>query len=105
MPMTTLAERRVTAAGRGRLQVARIIRMIFFAIAAIIILGILLVVFDANPNNGIVNGIMDVAKFFVDPFRGLFSMDDQKATVALNWGIGAAVYILVGAVLARLIAR
>jgi hypothetical protein len=103
--MNTYAERRATAREPGRWQAARVITAIAAAIAAVIVLGILLVVFDANQSNGLVDAIMDVAGFFVEPFKGLFSMDSHEAQVALNWGIGAAVYLLVGSLIARLIRR
>jgi hypothetical protein len=45
-----------------------------------------------------------VAEFFVDPFEDLFTLDDRKVEVAVNWGLGALVYAIVGRVLARLVA-
>jgi hypothetical protein len=34
----------------------------------------------------------------------MFTLDDKKAEVAVNWGIAAAVYLIVGMIVAGLIA-
>jgi hypothetical protein len=73
-------------------------------VAAIIVAGILLVVLKANPTNDIVSAVHDAAKALVGPFDGMFSLDSAKATIALNWGIAALVYLILGALIARLIA-
>lgn len=87
------------------LIVARVIRTIAAALAALIVLGILFRVLEASRDNGIVTLIDDVAKFLVGPFDGLFELDDRKVTIAVNWGIAAAVYLIVGLFLASLLAR
>lgn len=95
--------RRGAGAGLGIL--ATIINTIARVIAAIIVIGILLFVFEANPENGIVELINDVAEFFVGPFDELFTPKDEKVEIAINWGIAAIVYLIVGGVIARLLAR
>jgi hypothetical protein len=82
---------------------ARVIRLAAGIIAAIIALGILFIVLDANPDNTIVSAINDAARWLVGPFDGMFELDNAEATIALNWGIGAVVYLIVGALIARLI--
>lgn len=104
VPMSTTAEG-TPAREPGRWQAARIIRTIAWAIAIVIAIGIAFVVLDANQDNGIVTVITDIGSFFVEPFKGIFSLDDAKGQVALNWGIGAVVYVLVGHLIARLVAR
>ncbi|MEA2172099.1 MAG: hypothetical protein QOF76_5399 [Solirubrobacteraceae bacterium] len=107
--MDTYAEdpagRPVATREPGRWQAARIITTIFGTIAAIIVIAILFRVFDANQGNGIVNFFTDIGRFFVGPFKGIFNLDSFKAQTALNWGIGAAIYVLVGSFIARLVAR
>ena len=104
--MATYAERSTATRGeRGSWQLARVIRTIAWAIALIIAVGILFVVLDANQSNGIVSFINDIATFFVEPFKGIFSLDSAKGQVALNWGLGAVVYLAVGHLIARLVAR
>jgi hypothetical protein len=75
-----------------------------WVVAAIIAVGILLVVLKANPNNGIVSAVRAIAHDLVGPFTGMFQVDPPRAGVAANWGIAAAVYVLAGLLVARLIA-
>jgi hypothetical protein len=103
--MDTYADGTAPVREPGRWQAARIIQAIVGAIAGIIVIGILFRVFDANQSNGIVEFFTDIGKFFVGPFKGIFDLHSFKAQTALNWGIGAAVYLLVGGFIARLIAR
>ena len=86
------------------LMLARMVKLAATLIAGVIVAGILLHVFDANPSNDIVAAVYDVAGFFVDPFRNLFDLEDAKAQIALNWGIAAVVYFAVGTLIARLLA-
>jgi hypothetical protein len=93
------------ATGTRRLQaaVATAITLITGLIALLIVIGIAFVVFKANPQNSIVSWVHDAAKFFVGPFDGMFKPKSHRAAVTINWGIAAAVYVVVGRVIARLI--
>jgi hypothetical protein len=90
----------VAVATRG---LARLIRLAAGIIVAILALGILFIVLEANPDNTIVSAIDDAASALVGPFDGMFELDNAEATIALNWGIGAVVYLILGALIARLI--
>jgi len=74
-------------------------------IAGIIILGIVLVLIKANPNNQIVDFILDIGRFLTRPFHNLFPQDNPRQDILVNWGIAAIVYLIVGALLARLARR
>ena len=91
----------VAAATRG---LTRLIRLAAGIVAAVIVLGILFIALEANPDNAIVSAIDDVARALVGPFDGMFSLDDAKAEVAVNWGIGALAYLILGALIAWLVA-
>ena len=39
------------------------------------------------------------------PFHNVFSVSDAKLNLALNWGLAALIYLVVGALLAGLLAR
>jgi hypothetical protein len=82
---------------------ARLVRLVAGVIAGIIALGILLVVLKANPDNSIVSTVHDAARSLVGPFKNMFELDDARAAVAVNWGIAAVVYLIVGALIARFI--
>ena len=102
---TTTRSRGAGAVTSGRLMLARIIRLIGAIVAAIIVLGIVLFVLDANTSNSLVKAVNDAASWLVGPFKGLFSLADRKAELAVNWGLAALVYYAVAHLIARIIAR
>jgi hypothetical protein len=79
--------------------------MITTAVVLLILLGILLVVLDANTSNSIVNAILDAGRWLTNPFDGFFKPDSHKAEIAANWGLAAGVYALAGMLIARLLRR
>jgi hypothetical protein len=81
----------------------RLVRLAAGVVAAIIALGILFIVLEANSTNTIVSTVDDAARSLVGPFDDMFSIDNTKAAVAVNWGIAALVYLIAGALIARLI--
>ena len=105
------ARRRVAAARGARavgsvmLLIARIVRVVTTIIVALIVAAIVLRVLDANASNWIVSHVHSWAKFFVGPFDGMFSISGAKLNMAVNWGVAAIVYAVVGGFIARLIAR
>jgi hypothetical protein len=84
---------------------ARLVNVIFLVIFAIIVIGILLYVLGANEANPVVAFVLSIAAFLVGPFRRLFEFADNNVQVALNWGIAAIVYLIVGIVIARVLER
>ena len=101
----TAGERAAGAAGSGMLMLARLVRLAAIVAFLLIVAGILLIVFKANPTNDIVSHITDWARTIVGPFKNLFSIHKPRVKVAVNWGIAAVVYLIVGSLIARFIAR
>ena len=95
-----------------RSKAARAVRIIFAALATILALGALLVVLRENVNqeNSVVELIINTADTISGPFSradGIFDFSGKNAVAKnamLNWGIAAIVYLLVGRLLANLIA-
>ncbi len=95
-----------------RAQVASLVRMVFVALAAILALGAVLVVLrnSVNEQNSIVEFITGVADAVSGPFsrdNGIFDFSGKNAVAKnalVNWGIAAVVYLLIGRLLANLIA-
>jgi hypothetical protein len=85
------------------MAVARLIRTIAAIVAAVILAAILLRVLGANAHNGIVSGLHDAGQALVGPFKGLFWVGGAKASMAINWGIAAIVYLVLGHLVARMI--
>lgn len=86
------------------LLLARIVRIVTAVVVGFIVVGILLHVLGANGGNAVVGFVYDVAGWLVTPFKGLFSVSGAKLQIALNWGIAAVVYGIVGSLIARLLA-
>lgn len=105
------AKKRNAQANALRGQIARVIRIVFGVLAAILALGALLVVLRANINedNPVVQLITDVADAISGPFSrdgGIFDFGGKNAAsknALLNWGIAAVVYLVIGRVLANLV--
>jgi hypothetical protein len=84
---------------------ARLVRTAGSIIALILVAGIALVVFEANESNDVVNAVLDAARFFAGPLDSLFEFENNNVEVAVNWGIAAALYVIVTSVIARVLAR
>jgi hypothetical protein len=101
---TTRADRYAGAA-LARASFARAVIVAASAVALVLLLGIVLVVLEANRSNEIVQVVRDAAAFLAGPFEGLFTLDSNKAEKAVNWGIAAVVWYAVGRLIARLLLR
>ena len=105
--MPAMSRRRTgpVAARGGLYMVARVVSAITGIVVGLILVGIVLVLLEANTGNDIVNWFVDAARWLAGPFDNMFKLDDRKANVAVNWGLGALVYGLVGGLIVRLLRR
>jgi hypothetical protein len=87
------------------LAIARLVRLIVRIVVLIIVAAIILRILGANASNSIVRDIHDVGRALVGPFNNVFSIKNAKVSIAVNWGVAAVVYLIVGGFIARLIAR
>ena len=87
------------------ITLARLVRSAAWLVAAVIVAGIVLVLLNANMSNVIVRDIHDAASFLVGPFKNVFSPKSHKADIAVNWGLAAVVYLLVGSLIAGMLVR
>jgi hypothetical protein len=90
---------------RGLWGVARIVSLITSVVVALILIAIVLVLLEANRSNAIVDWLVGAGDTLTTPFHGIFNLDGRKATVAVNWGLAAIVYALIGSFIARLLRR
>jgi Na+/proline symporter len=74
-------------------------------IALVIVAAIVLFVVGANQSNGIVSAIHDAGQWLAGPFKNLFKIHNAKLAMAVNWGLAALVYLIVGHLLATMFAR
>jgi hypothetical protein len=84
---------------------ARVIKLVTGLVVAVIVVGIVLHLLDANAGNALVSAVYDVAGWLASPFDNVFKLDDANGTIAVNWGLAALVYAVVGTLIASLIAR
>ena len=99
----TSAEKGGTASAgrRGLALVGRIVAGVLTAFAVVIVLAIAFKVLGANRDNAIVATVTAAGDFLVGPLKGLFQLGGRSGEVALNWGIAAALYLIVGRLIAR----
>jgi hypothetical protein len=93
------------AARRGASGLARIVRLITTVVVGLIVVGIVLVLLEANQDNAIVDWLVGAAHWLVGPFDDVFQPDGHKARVAVNWGLAAVLYAIVGGLIARMLRR
>jgi hypothetical protein len=86
------------------LLLAGIVRLITGIVVALIVIGILLVVLGANESNSIVSTLHDWASWLSQPFHNVFHIKNGKTNTAVNWGLAAVVYAIVGAIISRVLA-
>ena len=84
---------------------ARAVRLATTVAVVIIVAGILIHVLGANTSNGIISAINDAAKWLVQPFKNVFHIQNHKTNIAVNWGLAAVIYAVVGGFIARALAR
>ena len=84
-------------------MLARVVHLIVSVVVLIIVLGIVLVLFKANPGNSVVSDVRGWAHSLAGPFNGMFSFHTPRTAIAMNWVVAAIVYSIVGALIAELI--
>ena len=103
MASSTVSRRLRAAWVRTAEVLAAVVMYVAVAVAAALVLHIVLVFLDANPANAIVVFVRGIADRLVGPFQGLFTPKDPKQQVAIDYGLGAVVYLAAGAAVTRVI--
>lgn len=97
--MASVATRRTVGA------VATVLRVIGLVIVAILVIHILLTLFDANPANAFATFIRDGANMFSLGLTDLFRLANAKATVAVNYGLAAVLWLVITSIVVGLVRR
>lgn len=95
--------RAASAVGSVRAGLARLLALLVGLIVIVIVLAIVLRALSANPGNSIVRDVNDTARALVGPFKNVFSLKAPKTALAVNWGLAAIVYLIVGGLIVRVI--
>jgi hypothetical protein len=82
-----------------------VVHLVTGIVASIFLLHILFVVFEANQGNGFVHGLYTLAKVLVLGLGDVFTPDDAKLGVVLNYGLAALLYVIVGQLVVRALRR
>ena len=101
MATSAVTRRFVTVWSQAVAVLATAVMYVALAVAAVLILHIALVVLDANGANPIVTAVRRLADKLVGPFAQLFTPQDAKQQVAINYGLAAAVYLAAGGAVSR----
>jgi hypothetical protein len=99
------AARGAWAVGSVMVAIARLVRLVATVIVLVIVAAIILRVAGANAGNTIVHDVHSVAGTLVGPFKNVFALKNPKANLAVNWGLAAVVYMVIGSLIAGLITR
>jgi hypothetical protein len=100
-----MAARGRGAARKGLWGVARGVRLVTSVVVGLLVVAILLVVLEANRDNAIVEALLDAGAWLAGPFDDVFSMDNRKQRIAVNYGLAAVVYAIAGGLIARILRR
>ncbi|HEY7485560.1 MAG TPA: hypothetical protein VH912_13940 [Streptosporangiaceae bacterium] len=105
VPQTVLVDRRTARRWRGRAHnpVSLVVWIAAWAAVLILLLGIVLTWANANPANDIVHQILRAGNWLATPFHDAFLNPDPKHRLYADWGVAAAVYLVIGRVLSWLI--
>jgi hypothetical protein len=85
--------------------VATVVRWVGLVFAVVLVVHVLLTVGDANPDNGITKFFRATADPLALAFKSLFTPENAHLRVLVNYGLAALFWLVVSAVLSRLIRR
>jgi uncharacterized protein YggT (Ycf19 family) len=84
---------------------AGVVRWVGLVLALVLVVHVLLVVGNANPDNGITQFFDAVADPLALAFRNLFTPENAQLRVLVNYGLAALFWLIVSSVISRLIRR
>ncbi|MBL8926819.1 MAG: hypothetical protein JNM77_11350 [Pseudonocardia sp.] len=93
------------ATARAANAVARVLRTIGYTIVAVLMLHIVLTLLQANPANAVAALIARLAAMFDLGLSNLFLVPDPMYAVLLNYGAAVLAWLLITAVVVRLVSR
>jgi uncharacterized membrane protein YraQ (UPF0718 family) len=95
----------ISGAARVLALLATIVRVVCSVVAAVIVVHAVFVLFEANPHNELVQftaGVRDSFGWFT---KDLFSPKDPKIAEAVNDGLAALIWVVVGSLVSKLLVR
>lgn len=90
---------------RAARLLAGLVRLVCGLAALILVAHVVLTMGDANPDNGITTFVAGWADRLAPGFRDLFTPDDASLRVLVNYGTAALVWLVLGAIITRVLRR
>ena len=84
----------VDAGPTGTTMAKRLVTLVFGILQVMIVLRIVLLLLAANQDNGIVALVLGVTDPFVEPFRGIFDLDQVRGRSGSIFDLGALVALV-----------
>ncbi|MFI6518584.1 hypothetical protein ACIBF1_23715 [Spirillospora sp. NPDC050679] len=84
---------------------AGLVSIVTTIVVLVLAVHIVFVVFEANASNDLVSRVGDWAGDLAWQFKDVFQPEDPKLAVAVNYGLAALVYLVIGRLLVTLIRR
>jgi len=82
-----------------------VVRLVCGLAALVLVAHVVLTIGDANPANGITVFVARWADRLAFGFRDLFTPADESLRVLVNYGAAALVWLIIGAMITRLVRR
>ena len=80
----------------------RVSRVVFVALAVIVLLGIVFTKAPTNMHNVIVRNVLTLAKDVAGPSRDVFAPKDRQNALVINYLVAASVYLGLGVLIGKL---
>jgi hypothetical protein len=87
----------------ARAFVARVVLWAAGVVGAVILLGVLFTLADANADNWLVRNVLSWGRWLTTPFHDMFVRRDPKQAVLVNWLVAALAYLGLGALVAKVL--
>ena len=91
---TSVTQEHVETRVSGVVMVRRVIGLLFGILQALLVVRIVLLLLIANHDNAIVSGILGITNGFIEPFRGMFSLDRVTAGSGSVFDVAAVVALI-----------
>lgn len=82
--------------------VYQLARLVLLVLALVVVLGIVFTRAPTNHHNVLVHHVLQLAHRLAGPFRDIFTVKNRDNALTVNYGVAAAVYLLLAALVGRL---
>jgi hypothetical protein len=80
----------------------RVSKIVLFALAAVVVLGVLFTKAPTNAHNVIVRNVLSLARDVAGPFKDVFTPKKAEDALVVNYLVAAGVYLGLGVLIGKL---